>query len=176
MSTKKLREKKLKVYVVLLSKTYLKKHPKAGQPTYFDIKLKNMLFNYPSWVIQNNNGPDILIEERKTHTIRGNYPLWEKRINEVIEGKAVLSVRQWTGKPYQSKQVEIALLSAKDGVGIQKLEATPLGWFIDSYDSEVTNEILAINDGLSLEDFKAWFKNYDLTEPMAIIHFTKFRY
>lgn len=35
---------------------------------------------------------------------------------------------------------------------------------------------LAKNDGLSLEDFKAWFKNYDLSEPLAIIQFTKFRY
>jgi hypothetical protein len=32
------------------------------------------------------------------------------------------------------------------------------------------------NDGLSPEDFKEWFKKYDLLEPMAIIHFTKFRY
>jgi hypothetical protein len=40
---------------------------------------------------------------------------------------------------------------------------------------EYYNE-LSKNDGLSLPDFKAWFKNYDLSEPMAIIHFTKFRY
>ena len=35
---------------------------------------------------------------------------------------------------------------------------------------------LAINDGLTLEDFKEWFKPYDLTEVMAVIHFTNFRY
>ena len=35
---------------------------------------------------------------------------------------------------------------------------------------------LAKNDGLSLDDFKAWFKSYDLSQPMAIIHFTSFRY
>jgi hypothetical protein len=35
---------------------------------------------------------------------------------------------------------------------------------------------LAKNDGLSLKNFKEWFKKYDISEPMAIIHFTKFRY
>ena len=38
--------------------------------------------------------------------------------------------------------------------------------------------MLAENDGLTLADWEAWFSNpkYDLSEPMAIIHFTKFRY
>ena len=38
--------------------------------------------------------------------------------------------------------------------------------------------MLAENDGLTFADWKAWFSNpkYDLSEPMAIIHFTKFRY
>ena len=40
----------------------------------------------------------------------------------------------------------------------------------------LTREELAKNDGLSLEDFTAWFKGYDLSETMAIIHFTPFRY
>ena len=35
---------------------------------------------------------------------------------------------------------------------------------------------LAKNDGLTLPDFKEWFYKYDLSTPMAIIHFTKFRY
>lgn len=34
----------------------------------------------------------------------------------------------------------------------------------------------AANDGLSLSDWREWFKGYDLTKPMAIIHFTPFRY
>ena len=40
----------------------------------------------------------------------------------------------------------------------------------------LTREQLAKNDGLSLEEFKEWFKGYDLSQPMAIIHFTRFRY
>lgn len=41
---------------------------------------------------------------------------------------------------------------------------------------EITNEDLAHNDGLSTDDFKEWFRGYDLSQPLAIIHFTKFRY
>lgn len=32
------------------------------------------------------------------------------------------------------------------------------------------------NDGLSEVDWRNWFERYDLTEPLAVIHFTKFRY
>jgi hypothetical protein len=35
---------------------------------------------------------------------------------------------------------------------------------------------IAANDGLSLDDFRAWFKGYDLRKSMVIIQFTKFRY
>ena len=35
---------------------------------------------------------------------------------------------------------------------------------------------LAQNDGLEFNDFLSWFEDSDLTEPLAIIHFTKFRY
>lgn len=37
-------------------------------------------------------------------------------------------------------------------------------------------DILARNDGLTLEDWREWFRGYDLSKPMAVIHFTKFRY
>lgn len=40
----------------------------------------------------------------------------------------------------------------------------------------IDREILANNDGLSKEDWQEWFRGYDLSKPMAIIHFTKFRY
>ena len=80
----------------------------------------------------------------------------------------MLSIRQWTGKPYRSKQMEIATLTAENGVGLQRFPYT---------DSEWTSMVsLAKNDGLSLNDWVGWFGGYDLSEPMAIIHFTKFRY
>lgn len=86
----------MKTYVITLSRHFLANHKRAGEETHFKEKflLGQGLTDYDT--------PSMA----KIHTIRANYPLWEKRIKEVQEGRAVLSVRQWTGKPYRSKQVE----------------------------------------------------------------------
>ena len=157
----------MKTYVITLSRHFLANHKRAGEETHFKEKflLGQGLTDYDT--------PSMA----KIHTIRANYPLWEKRIKEVQDGRAVLSIRQWIGKPYRSKQVEIATLTAKNGVGVQKLEFynNTLGLCHIGIVYQRKYE-LAYHDGLSFEDWKEWFKGYDLSEPMAIIHFTKFRY
>lgn len=117
----------------------------------------------------------------KLHTIRANYPLWAKRFEQINRGEACLSIRLWTGKPYASKQVEIARLTKEDGIGIQKLtfdnndiEAFNLPEINDDHTWQL--EDIAENDGLDIFSWLDWFKDYDLSQPMAIIHFTKFRY
>lgn len=156
----------MKTYVITLSRHFLANHKRAGEETHFKEKflLGQGLTDYDT--------PSMA----KIHTIRENYPLWEKRIKEVQEGRAVLSIRQWMDKPYRSKQIEIARLTAAGGVSIQKLEMFDLmrpvkvdGRLVDLMD-------LAHNDGLSFSDWYYWFRGYDLSKPMAIIHFTKFRY
>jgi hypothetical protein len=120
---------------------------------------------------------------KKLHTIRANYDLWAKRFKEVERGEACISVREWTDKPYRSPQVEITRLTKEHGIGLQKLT------FRRVEQQCITGEPrfsgfepcypcydLATNDGLSLVDWLSWFLNYDHTKPMAIIHFTKFRY
>lgn len=117
------------------------------------------------------------VPERKENPHeRGNFPLWEKRIAQIQNGEAVLSVRQWTGKPYQSKQVEIARLTAEDGVGIQELKLTDLSRPTTINGQRIELNLLAKNDGLGFNDWFYWFEKYDLSKPLAIIHFTKFRY
>lgn len=151
----------MKTYVITLSRRFPKTHARAGEPTEFTEKFR----------------------VTKLHTIRANYDLWSKRIAEIEQGEAYLSVRQWTGAPYRSKQVEIARLSKEDGVGIQKLEFYPNcdgkftsgNFSIDGYFIFDT-ETLAKNDGLSIEDWKEWFKGNDLCRPLAIIQFSWFRY
>ena len=159
----------MKTYVIMLSKHFPVKHPNAGLPTFFRDKVLAAVFkDNESW--------------QKVHTIRANYLLWEKRIKEVREGKAELSLRQWTDKPYRSKTVEITRLGASDGVGIQILEFDKdrdgmVSWKFFTVDGKYPEvEELAHNDGLTLDDWKAWFKDYDLTKPLAIIQFTPFRY
>lgn len=147
----------MKTYVIILSQTYPTTHKRAGEKTFF----KEML----------GNG-------RKLHTIRSNYPLWKKRLEEVQSGLAVLSIRQWSGKPYKSKQFEICRLSVFDRAGIQKLTfcGSLNRFLIDDKEANQYIYDLPNNDGLTVADFEEWFKKYDLSRPMAIIHFTKFRY
>lgn len=142
----------MKTYVLTVSEKFPIYHPKAGEPTDFVKKIARM---------------------EKIHTIRANYELWKKRADKINAKKAILSVRVWTGKPYQSKQREVFVF---EGIGVQRIEPTILGWFIDSVDSNVTVSELAKNDGLYREDFTAWFEKWPWDEPKAIIHFSEFRY
>lgn len=147
----------MKTYILMISRYFPSYHCNAGWPTLF------------LEMIAGGNGG-------KIHTIRNNWELWQRRIKAVNEGKAVLSVRYWSGKPYKSKQVEFLRLST-DQVGFQKLERTILGYFIDDVDSDITTALLAKNDGLSTADFIKWFKGIlPFDKAFAIIHLTKFRY
>lgn len=151
----------MKKYIITLSKFFLKQHIRAGEETGFK---------------------ESFLKGKKVHTIRANYNLWEARIKEVQEGKAVLSIRQWSGLPYRSKQDEITELSKEDGVGIQKLTFNKDSngeFFLEDFNIDgkyIDFDKLAANDGLLTEDWYRWFKKYDLSKPMAVIHFTSFRY
>lgn len=161
----------MKTYVITLSKVFPATHPRAGQPTgFFDKFMAGQADSRKGWLVS-----------PKLHTIRANYALWAKRIAEVQRDEAVLSVRQWLGRPYRSKQVTIATLTAEDGVGLQQLTDIDTNAYcfypcvrIDKRD--IDKVLVAKNDGLSLDDWRSWFKNYDPSKPLAIIHFTKFRY
>ena len=94
----------------------------------------------------------------------------------------MLSIRQWTGKPYRSKQIEIATLTSKNGIGVQKLIFVgndimlPVVEYGGNKFRSMDRYRLASNDGLSFKNWVDWFRGYDLSKPMAIVHFTKFRY
>lgn len=148
----------MKTYVITVSKFFPGFHPRKGQETGFVEKI---------------------LSGEKIHTIRGNLELWQKRITEVQAGKALLSLRYWSGKPYRSPQVEFKQLTSEDGVGVQEIEFyrgictnTWVDYFSESYLK------IAQNDGLSTGDYIEWFTGgkYDLSKPMAIIQFSKFRY
>lgn len=160
--------KKIKTYVLIVSPTFPATHKRKGEKTYFVDKInkRNSAFNnFLDWA--------------KIHTCRKNYPLWEKRIKKIQAGEAILSIRYWLqpGGCYVpgNKQIEVCQLDKDSGIGIQIIEFIGFHAVID-YNVVTDKEHVAKNDGLSLEDFKEWFKNYDLSKPLAIIHFTKFRY
>lgn len=159
--------KKIKTYNIMLSKVFPVTHQRKGEPTFFSQKVQAAKFPtvYPD-------------ETPKLHTIRANYPLWEKRIAEVQSGNAEICLRQWTGKPYRSKTVEIMRLTADDGVGIQCLTFYDNRIIYPTVDNNYQPSIkeISTNDGLSKDSWIEWFRGYDLSKPMAIIHFTNFRY
>ena len=160
----------MKTYVIIVSRVFPSTHSKKCISTGFVEKILDALnYNVFNWC--------------KKHTIRSNYTLWVNRIKEVQEGKAIISLRYWSGKPYNSKQVEFATLDKNSGCGIQMLTffENDINCPYVSNDGIENHAIydinnIAINDGLLLENFKEWFKKYDLSKPMAIIHFTDYRY
>jgi hypothetical protein len=184
-----MKKQKIKRYRLGVSRYFPTAHKRKGQETFFPHKiLKNSNIKVNSALSEKQDATmffrDFVTRNDvpKIHTIRGNYELWAKRIKQVQEGKAVIELFYWAGKPYHRDengvgQIVFATLDKDSGIGIQKLEFVkgliyPIIDGIErSYDLE-----MPINDGLSNEDFKEWFKGYDLSKAMAIIHFTEFRY
>ncbi len=150
---------KMITYVITISNFFPATHKRKGEPTAFY---------------------SLILRKFKRHTIHGNYELWKKRFDKINKGEACLSIRHWTGKPYNSTQKELLRLTNDDGIGIEKLNInlSPDNEFhfafVEKYYLDL--KLLANNDGLEYEDFKNWFKGYDFSKPMAIIHFTNFRY
>lgn len=175
-----MKPKKIVRYRISVSVKFPAKHPRAGEPTYFPEKvfIEKCSDAIKAKIIE-EHGPFLIA---KKHTIRVNYELWAKRFEKIDRGEAVLELYSWTGKPRRSKTETICQLRKEDGIGIQKLfflEGYWTNFFLIDENDYCTSMLvpeLAKNDGLSFDDFKAWFKGYDLSKPMAIIHFTYFRY
>lgn len=162
--------KKIARYRLSVSVKFPATHQRRGEPTFFVEKIKATIEG------------TFMLNFSKIHTIRANYQIWKKRFEKINRGEAVLELYYWSGKPYNSKCITICQLGKDDGIGIQKVN-----FWINLNNTAVVEKDkgaqtfqtvaqLAKNDALSLDDFKEWFKNYDISEPMAIIHFTKFRY
>lgn len=178
--------------VVLLSKTFFPQHFRAGEANNFSQKV---------------------LEGKKKHTCRKNYAYWEEIIGRLKEQDGVLSVRQWAGLPYHKPGQETIVDIPAEVVGVQKLELKRIRKIVQhfaeekkepiaeaiTYDWEAEIEgwstpisLIAENDGLTVEEFKAWFSPvFDEAEKkykelasisnatildFAIIHFSKERY
>lgn len=153
----------MKKILLILSRCFPIYHPRRGQETHFAENLG----------------------DTKIHTIRAGYDRWKHNLEKAQRGDFVLSVRQWTGNPYNSSQQEIARFTGSQ-IGYQRISMTydavsdELKVVIDG--KRYTDlETLAHNDGLSLADFKAFLFGADKTARVQlfqgiIIHFTEFRY
>lgn len=146
-------KKKTKV-ILKIAKNFLAYHPLKGQPTNFEMKIK---------------------AKDKLHTIRPNYEAWKKKIEKVKNGESELIVEQWSGLPYRSSPELLFKYDDKDDIEVSKLTFEEGKGFVVNDEIFVSVEVLAKNDGLTVQEFQDWFKIIP-TEPMAIIHLTGFRY
>lgn len=153
-----------KKIIITLSRIFPTTHSRIGQPTGFKEKLAS---------------------GDKIHTIRKNFDLWKLNAEKMERGEFFLSVRQWSGRPYNSPQIEITQIDKP--IGIQRVEL-----HYHSENDTITARIdgrewldadcyeIAKNDGLNTTDFKEWFFGRNPQEDKAfhgvIIHFTDFRY
>lgn len=173
-------------YVLMVSRVYPCYHPRKGQPTYFrsNIDLLNIwdcrYCVYDTLKDCQKGGARCLkvLLSPKFHTIRESVEEWERRAAKINTGEAVLSLRFWVGKPYRSPPGEFIQLTK---LGTQRITFYNLTTGLEAYVEErkVPVEVLAKNDGLTVEDFEAWFapkfkKGNEWTG--VILHFTDFRY
>lgn len=87
--------------ILMLNRVFPVKHTKAGTPTMF---------------------ANLLYANHKIHTVRMDEKgLWAKRCDEVNSGKKILSIREWTERPYRSEQREIKKLAQ---IGLQHITMT----------------------------------------------------
>ncbi len=154
-----------KTYVLMLSEHFPASHPKAGKKTGFREKRD---------------------QGQKKHTIRGNADLWEHRANEINTGKAILSIRQWSGKPYGSgtRQIEIGQLERLTTQRVTLDFSAPWNHFISVPQENGETHFplfyeVAENDGLTVDDFLSWFQGRKKGSAVfhgVILHFTDLIY
>ncbi|MDD3064125.1 MAG: hypothetical protein PHX50_15115 [Massilibacteroides sp.] len=139
--------------VITFSREFSKYHPKAGAPTYFKWKLLTAayflkLISYEQ-AIQNDliDHEDRFLYIPKFTTIRRGYR-WK-------EGDR-FSPREWSGKPYCSKQNIICPDMTIET--IYPFSYYPdQGFFMSGQRIDISKSLIPMNDGLTVEDFFNWF-------------------
>lgn len=135
---------------LMFSRHFLKNHPRVGESTLFMEKICRNLYEqgYPVFLYTEDSYGD-----SKRHTIRKG--------NRFNPGDHV-NFKVWTGLPYRSKKLTFAI-----GVEIKKtwpFELTKEDFILNGkvlHLKELT--MVAMNDGLTCEDFECWFNSKPFT-------------
>lgn len=146
--------------VLTFSRTFPKGHPKATIPTYFVEQILNSILPRSENGIVNRNDikPEIL-------PFINDFILLDGRLQKhttICAGHRfkpgdMVSLRVWLDKPYRSKQIEFAQVEVKKTWDIKI--AIGHTWWSFHIDNKLINDVepIAINDGLTLDDFIEWF-------------------
>jgi hypothetical protein len=136
-------------------------------------------------ILVNRHFESAIVCGEKIHTLRKNYLFWKRRITNAGEK----SIRYWNDKPRRSPQViikNITNYTPSGKYGVQevckindgKSFYSPFSFYlVEGHEQKMHLDlsVLAKNDGLTLQEFIDWFKDYPEGQ-MALIHFTSFRY
>jgi len=188
----------------MISKYFPAGHPRSGQETEFlesiwqgltnaGVKAEVPVDSIEKWPILNPGH-----HKNKIHTIRGNYALWSQRAEKINRGEAVLSLRQWTGSPYNRKRdgsrqqefLRLEKISVQEvtfgsypflmGMVSKDFDGAEVHGNKDFPHNLIKHDVLAKNDGLSRKDYNDWFgigyHDNKGVKHLAIIHFTDFKY
>jgi hypothetical protein len=167
---------KIKKHKLNIRNIFPEEHSKAGKETFYAHKIIGIV----SGIKQTNNYGE------KIHVVEQNYDYWKKRIDMVNCGDAVLDLYCYFGDDFR----KFHTFDKNSGLDIQKLgffknsnlpfvsitTTSHGGRAMSATLREIDINQLAENNGLSLQDFQEWLNISDCSKPLAIIHFTKFRY
>lgn len=138
--------------VLTFSRFYPGYHPKKGQPTYF---VEQICRGIHAWTTEGKELCDLDVwakDNRKYHTIRAGHR-W--KVGDWF------SPRVWSGKPYASKQIEIA-----PPIEIKKIfdfmvvpTERHASYFVNDKEMISVDFVrLCRNDGLEPGDLEDWFR------------------
>lgn len=140
------------------SRVFPSYHPRAGEPTYFVEKILNSLGSPKDWsqfadhLSQIKEYLNFDVNDCKHHTIRAGHH---------FKPGDWFSPRVWSGVPYKSKQIIIAPDIQVKKVWDIRIDLTDQYEVIylmeNGCSREVDEKLLALNDGLTEEDFYYWF-------------------
>lgn len=155
--------------VITFSRQFPSYHPKVGQPTGFVEKIWQSLFN-----VDERMPPHTFLDqpglEDAAERFRGPYDFDPKhhtiRAGHRFKAGDWFSPRVWSGKPYNSKQIQFA-----PDIQVKKVwdfEMRPAAWwdecefYVDGVWITASVVDVAKNDGLEFKDFIAWFAGPDM--------------
>ena len=142
----------MKDIVRTFSRVFPAYHPRAGEPTYFVEKIWKSIKEDS---VKHLDVPDISLHtffhcEPKHHTIRAGHH---------FKPGDFLVPRVWSGKPYASKQIQFA--PPIEIVKTWDFDIEPLAgdYLLNGHPIKLDQlKVIALNDGLEVDDFECWFK------------------
>lgn len=98
---------------------------------------------------------------------------WPERVQDIPRAGHRISCREWTGRPYNSKQRE---LCRGDIIEVHKIEIRRGSIFLDNDDSSITftapqrmTEFAKADGFESLHDFHAWFLKKRVSKFVGVL-------